>query len=61
MLLRSRIHCLSPSDKPNTGSGVARKGTPPRLLSTKECKRLDNILWGGPAIELGEKQFHKSK
>lgn len=49
MLLRSRMHCLSPSDKPNIGSGIGRKGTPPRLLSTKECKKLDNTLCGGPA------------
>lgn len=53
MLLRSRMHCLSPSDKPNIGSGVGRNGTPPRLLSTKECKKLDSTLCGGPAIQLG--------
>lgn len=60
MLLRSRMHCLSPSDNPNTGSGVGRNGTPPRLLSTKECKKLDNTLWGGPAVQRGGKQFDKT-
>jgi hypothetical protein len=51
---------LSPSDNPNIGSGVGRNGTPPRLLSTKECKKLDNTLWGGPAVQRGGKQFDKT-
>ena len=51
MLLRSRMHCLSPSDNPNAGSGAGRNGIPPWLLPTKECKKFDNTLWGGPAYE----------
>lgn len=49
MLLRSRMHCLSPSDKPSIGRGVGWKGTPPRLLSRNECKKLDRTLCGVPA------------
>lgn len=48
MLLRSHMHCLSLSDKPNTGSGLGRNGTPPWLLLTNECRKLDNTLCGGP-------------
>lgn len=56
MLLRSRMHCLSPCDNPSTGTGAGRKGTPPRLLSTNECKKFDNTLCGGPATN---KQWKK--
>lgn len=49
ILLRSRIHCLSPWDNPNNGREAGRKGTPSWLLLTNECKKLDNTLWGGPA------------
>lgn len=59
MLLRSRMHCLSPSDNPNRGRGVGRKGIPPRLLSTNVCRKLDNTRCGVPAIyKVGEKMRH---
>ena len=51
MLLRSRMHCLSLCDNPNTGTGGGRKGMPPRLLSTNECRKFDKTLCGGPAME----------
>lgn len=50
MLLRSRMHFLSPSDNPNSGSAAGWKGIPLRLLSTNECKKLDNTLCGGPTL-----------
>lgn len=49
MQLRSRMHCLSTSDNPRTGSAAGWNGTPARPLSTKECKKLDKTLCGGPA------------
>lgn len=50
MLLRSRIHCLSPSDRPNTGREAGWKGIPLRLLSRNECKKVDRTLCGVPEI-----------
>lgn len=54
IVLRSRMHCLSPSDKPNNGSEAGRNGTPPWLLLTNECRKLDNTCCGGP--RLGKRQ-----
>lgn len=48
ILLRSRMHCLSLSDKPNTGRGAGWKGIPPRPLSRKERRKLDKTLCGVP-------------
>lgn len=49
MKLRSRMHCLSPSDNPRTGNAAGRNGTPARPLSTNEWRNLDKTPCGGPA------------
>ena len=61
MLLRSRMHCLSLCDNPSTGTGAGRKGMPPRLLSTNECRKFDKTLCGGPAMEKKKTNFKQAE
>jgi hypothetical protein len=54
MQLRSRMHCLSLSDKPRAGTGTGWNGTPALPLARKECKTPDNTLCGGPEMKYVE-------
>lgn len=58
MQLRSRMHCLSLSDKPRAGTGTGWNGTPALPLARKECKTPDNTRCGGPEMNYVGNQYN---